>query len=82
MSKQTKRLYCAYNKKKTFKAYIVAENYNDACKAFEDWLNKHDYGFQSDREVTYMELLASTATCLLNDRSKGLLLLDNEGELE
>lgn len=53
------KLYKASNKRKTATAYLLAENYNDACSKFESWLNRHGYGF-GENEIVYIELIAKT----------------------
>lgn len=39
-------------------SYVVAKTPNEAYKKVRDWLDKNDYGFSSERELSKIELIA------------------------
>ena len=53
-----KNLYLV--KSRGFRAYVVAENTNEAWAKFSSWLAEKDYGFLSDRDFESIEIVAKT----------------------
>ena len=55
-------MYLYLVKTRAFRAYVTAENTDQAYKMFREVLDERDYGCYSDRELFSVEVVANTGS--------------------